>query len=205
MASRPIKQRKSPPIYAIVGDGYSEKIYFEQLKESEQFKNIQIKPDLPNRSGKGAGFMRVMAKAEEMLELGYAKIYCLIDFDTVISEDKLGYFLKEKARLEKKGIIVLICNPCFEIWYLLHFKKTGKPFSNCDSVADVLKKETDLTDYSKEQGYYHKKNLYVYLRSKLDTAVKNARFLEIDRDIQGYNFPRAEVFKLIEALNILDI
>ena len=49
------------------------------------------------------------------------------------------------------------------------------------------------------------KLFYVYLRSKLDTAVTNAQFLETDRDIQGNNFPRAEVFKLIEALNILDI
>ena len=86
--SRPIKQRKSPPIYAIVGDGYSEKIYFEQLKEAKQFKNIQ-------------------------------------------------------------------------------------------------------------------KNLYVYLQSKLKTAEANAQFLEIDRDIQGHNFPRAEIFKLIQTLDIL--
>ena len=200
MASRPIKRRNSLPIYAIVGDGYSEKIYFEQLREVEKIKNIQIKPDLPNRSGKGASFVRVMEKAEQLLEQGYDKVYCIIDFDTVIKEQKTGSFSANKARLEKKGIVVLICNPCFEIWYLLHFKKTGKLFSNCDSVADVLKQETDLTDYSKEQAYYNKKNLYKYLRLKLPTAFENAQFLEIDRDTQGLYFPKAEIFKIIQAL-----
>lgn len=204
MALRITNTRKSVPTYAIVGDGYSEKIYFEQLREAEQLKNIHIKPDLPNRSGKGAPFMRVMDKAVELYEEGYEKVYCIIDVDTIVQQQKLDYYLIQKNRLEKKGIIILECNPCFEMWYLLHFKKTAKLFSNCDAVAVDIKRDTELKDYSKEQNYYHRKNLYKVLRPKLKNAIENALFLEKNREEVSPYFPRAEVFKIFKDLSIIE-
>lgn len=198
MSSRKNQHRKPIPVYAIVGDGYSEKLYFEQLKAVEQLKNIQVKPDLPNKSGKGASFIRVMNKAQALHTEGYDKVYCLIDFDAILHENKVDLYKKEKAKLEKKGIIVLECNPCFELWYLLHFKKTTKPFSNCDNVVSEIKKITDFKDYSKEQTF--QRNMYKLLQSNVPNAIENALFLEKDRDIMGMNYPRAEVFKVISHI-----
>lgn len=200
MSSRKNQHRKSISVYAIVGDGYSEKLYFEQLKAIEQLKNIQVKPDLPNKSGKGASFIRVMNKAQALHAEGYDKVYCLIDFDTVLHENKVDLYKKEKAKLEKKGIIVLECNPCFELWYLLHFKKTTKPFSNCDNVVSEIKNTTDLREYSKKQTF--QKNMYNVLKQRLLTAFENALSLENDREDMSTNYPRAEVFKVF--IDILD-
>jgi RloB-like protein len=205
MAVRKSKNRSSTPIYAIVGDGYSEKIYFEQLREMEQIQNIQIKPELPNNSGKGGNFMRIFTKCLDFQEDGYEKIYAIIDFDAVIEEKSFNTYCKEKAKVEKKGIVVLECNPCFEIWYLLHFKKVGKAFSKCDDVATDIKNNTDLKDYSKHQDYYHKKNLYKFLHPHIETAFKNADFLEKDREDKALSFPRAEVFKLIQHLRKIKV
>lgn len=198
MSSRRNQYRKSIPIYAIVGDGYSEKLYFEQLKAVEQLKNLQIKPDLPNKSGKGATFMRVLNKAHELHTEGYDRVYCLIDFDVILHENKVDLYRKEKAKLEKKGIIVLECNPCFELWYLLHFKKTTKTFSNCESVVSEIRNTTDFKDYSKEQLF--QRNMYKLLQPYITNAVENALFLEKNRDIMGMNYPRAEVFKIISHI-----
>jgi hypothetical protein len=198
MSSRKNQHRKSIPVYAIVGDGYSEKIYFEQLKAIEELKNIQVKPDLPRKSGKGASFIRVMRKAQELYTAGYDKVYCLIDFDVVLHENKVDLYKNEKSKLEKKGIIVLECNPCFEIWYLLHFIKTAKPFSNCENVVSDIKNTTDLKEYSKEQAF--QKNMYKALKDKVPEAINNALFLETNRDMMGNNYPRAEVFKVIKAI-----
>jgi hypothetical protein len=201
MTTRKSKNRSSIPVCAIVGDGYSEKIYFEQLREMEQIQNIKILPALPNRSGKGGNFMRVFSKCLEFKEEGYEKIYCIIDFDAVLEEKSFEIYKKEKAKAEKRGIVVLECNPCFEIWYLLHFKKVGRAFAKCDDVAVEIKQNTDLKDYSKQQDYYHKTNLYKVLYPLLENALKNAAFLEKDRDDKAKTFPRAEVFKLIQYLN----
>jgi RloB-like protein len=196
MTSRVKKVRSSIPTYAIVGDGYCEKIYFDQLKGVEQLRHISIKPELPQKTG----LSRVLEKAEELHEQGYDKVYCIIDYDVVLSNNQTPYFLKQKAKLEKKGIVVLVCNPCFEVWFLLHYKKTGKLYSNCDSVGKDIKSETDLSDYSKEQQYYQKKQIYKFLRPKLNDAVANAQFLELKREDESLNFPRAEIYKLIQEL-----
>jgi hypothetical protein len=76
----------------------------------------------------------------------------------------------------------------------------GKIFSKCDHVANDLVNYTELKDYSKNQVYYHKKNLYKFLYPHLEVALKNAAFLEKDRDDNSFMFPRAEVFKLIQHL-----
>ena len=198
MSSRKIQNRKPLPVYALVGDGYSEKIYFDELKTIEQLRNVQIKPDLPSRSGKGGSFMRVMQKAKELYTEGYDKVFCLIDFDAVIHENKTEEYKTEKGKLEKKGVIVLECNPCFEFWYLLHLQKTAKSFMNCESVVAHIKNTTELKDYSKEQSY--QKLIYQKLRSKMPDAIENASVLEQNRSLMGLNYPRAEVFKAIKEL-----
>lgn len=68
-------------------------------------------------------------------------------------------------------------------------------------VAVEIKQNTDLKDYSKQQDYYHKTNLYKVLYPLLENALKNAAFLEKDRDDKAKTFPRAEIFKLIQYLN----
>lgn len=142
--------------------------------------------------------MRVMRKAQELCTEGYDKVFCLIDFDTILHENKLELYKNEKAKLEKKGIIVLESNPCFELWYLLHFKKTTKPFLNCDSVTSEIKMTTDLKDYSKEQIF--QKNIYKILKLNMSNAINNAAFLEHNREEMTTNYPRAEVFKAINSI-----
>lgn len=105
----------------IIGDGYTEKIYFDFLKSEEKLRNVKIKPDLPS----GSGYVGVFKKAEVYLGEGYEKIYCLIDMDAIIAERNEQKYSTEKKRLEKRGVTVLELNPCFEIWFLLHYQHTG--------------------------------------------------------------------------------
>jgi hypothetical protein len=192
--ARPDKKRKFIRRISVVGDGVTEKIYFEQLKELERIKDVVIKPELPSKSSKGGSYKKAINTAKSLVEEGYDHVYCLIDFDTVLSENKLAEFTQELRETDSKKITVYINNPCFETWVLVHFEKTGKAFADCDTVGKAITKH--LKDYCKNQEYLRKKNLYKTLRPQLETdAIHNAAFLEDDRAAKGNNYPRAEVFK----------
>lgn len=192
--ARPDKKRKFIRRIAVVGDGVTEKIYFEQLKELERIKDVVIKPELPSKSSKGGSYKKAINTAKSLVEEGYNHVYCLIDFDTVLSENKLAEFTQELKETDSKKITVYINNPCFETWVLVHYEKTGKAYADCGTVGKAITKH--LKDYCKNQEYLRKKNLYQTLRPHLETdAISNAEFLENDRVAKGNNYPRAEVFK----------
>lgn len=202
--ARADKKRKLIRRIAVVGDGITEKIYFEQLKEAERIKDVVIKPELPGKSSKGGSYKKAINTSQSLVEDGYDHVYCLIDFDTVLSEDKLTEFTQELKGINSKEVTIYINNPCFETWVLVHYEKTGKAFADCDAVGKVITKH--LNDYCKNQEYLRRKNLYKTLRPYLETAaIPNAVFLEIDREEKGNNYPRAEVFKFFLKEKIVKI
>lgn len=129
-------------------------------------------------------------------------MYCLIDFDTVLSENKLEHFRKELKQLNEKEITVYINNPCFETWVLLHYEKTGKAFPDCDTVGKTITKY--LKGYCKNQHYLRSTNLYKTLKPLLEAhAIPNAEFLEANKEEKGINFPRAEIFNFFREEKII--
>ena len=183
---------------AIVGDGLCEKLYFDQMKISEGLKS-RIEPKLPNESG---SWSTVFDTVDRFLSTeAYTHIYCLIDFDVVISNNETEKYKNRKNKLLKTGrVSIFECNPCFEMWFLVHYEKTSKPFDNCNSVATYLKKQKHIIDYNKSEEYYKKKRIYEHLKPNQSNAILNAVFLELNRQDFGIKYPRAEVYKLIEIL-----
>ena len=119
--ARQIKPRKAQSQgTAIVGDGLCEKLYFDQMKASEGLKS-RIEPQLPQTGS----WSTVFGTVDRLLtNKAYSHIYCLIDFDTVISKNELQKYQLQKKKLEKtKRVTVFECNPCFETWFLLHYEK----------------------------------------------------------------------------------
>lgn len=194
-----IKKNIVPPMrYAIVGDGYTEKIYFEHFKEDSNRNDFVIKPELPSNKGKGGNHNKVLNKASDLLEKGYDHVYCLIDYDTVITENKEQQFINDCAEFDPSKVTFYINNPCFEFWFLLHFKRSGKDYSATELEIDL---RSYITDYSKNQEYQRKNNIYSRLKPFINTkAIPNAKFFERNRDSHSNKYPRAEVFKLIEQL-----
>lgn len=195
--ARHIKLRKAQSEgEAIVGDGLCEKLYFDQMKMHEGLTS-KIEPQLPKWGSWSTVFDTVdkLLKNEE-----YSHIYCLIDFDKVIEEKHLNSkYFNRKAKLERTGkVTVFECNPCFETWFLVHYVKTGKLFSNCNDVSNSLKKH--IHDYAKDEKYYTRKAIYKHLKPQQEDAIDNAKFLELNREDNGVNYPRAEVYKLVEQL-----
>jgi hypothetical protein len=191
--SKPIKPTNKR--IAVVGDGQTEKIYFDKLKEVEGLRNVSLKPDLPKSVGSYKG---VFDKAESLYEQGYDEVYCLIDMDKVLSDNTLAKYLTDKKRIEKKGIIVFENNPCIEFWFLLHYVRTTKSFTNCESVEKELQKY--IPNYAKNQQYLVQSNIYKTLKPNLLNAFENGKWIEENQIKNEHNSSKSEVYKLIKIL-----
>ncbi len=188
--------RKQKNLIVIVSQGLeTEPNYFKHFhKENSQFL-LKIK-------AKGKDPISLMKYAKFLKENEFAlsrndKIYCIYDIDS--TPEKL---LKNAQQLaEKYGLISCISNPCFELWYLLHFAYST---SCLNSYSDVM---SDLSKHMQNYG----KNVDVHdqLLSMQPNAIRHAKMLDEHHkrvgicSIRGCN-PSTEIYKLVEYLNKLN-
>lgn len=100
------------------------------------------------------------------------------------------------------NICVGFSSVCFEYWILLHYVRTTKPFSDCDELIDYIRDKYD-------PSYLKKNNHYNDLKSLINTAIENGKWLvgqmktaNPNKRIYEIN-PYTNVYELVEF--ILDI
>ena len=94
-------------------------------------------------------------------------------------------------------VLVAWSNPCFELWYLLHFR-----YQNTGTDRDLIKGQLASAlglDYDKSDP-----NLFSLTIAKLPDALRNARRLHNDFQEQGHSpdksNPCTTVYQLVELL-----
>jgi hypothetical protein len=189
---RPHKKRSGRYTVALVGDGFTEQIYFDDLKDTDRPDGLDIKPEYPRNPG---SFKSVLGRAMKLRQ-DYSRVYALIDMDAIVAQRQQRAYQQLKATAERKGVIVLENNPCFEMWLLLHFRPTGQHFGNCDEVGAELRRY--IPDYDKSQRFQQAAHLYANFRDRIPQAITNALLLEADRDDRDEYYPRAETFRFFE-------
>lgn len=179
--SRKIGARTST--IAFVVEGETEMWYLQMLKKNEektQNVRINIKPEIPQKKTLQDQYKLVCELAE------VNKTVCwILDFDVILKETRervkgvrspLSDFLNYRANILKKydNVKVIVNNPCFEYWFLLHFEATRKYYEKCGSAIKQLKGKLD--GYEKTERYFKRKNNDIYLRLKpyLKDAIDNA-------------------------------
>ena len=123
--------------------------------------------------------------------------FCLLDMDCSRDKEKP---LQEALRLAKKNEIqIIVSNPCFEFWYLLHFQYTTKFFKDYPAVKTAL--TAYLSDYEKAG------DVYAQLSEHTTDAIQNAKRVEqyhIQNDCNkpfgiAVN-PFTDIYQLVESL-----
>lgn len=194
--ARRTKNKRPNKTVALVGDGQTERIYFANVRDTDRPANLDIFPDYPRKIGSYKG---VLDRAVTLKNNGYDHVYALIDMDKIISENKLVAYRIDKQSAEQAGVIVLENNPCFETWILLHFSSTGKLFASCDNVIAEIRKPGAIANYEKGERYLNGLKPYERYKIRLrESAIPNAKKLEIDRNEQSDRYPRAETFRFFE-------
>ena len=176
--------------YLIVTDTEAtERIYFNGIYES-----------LPEKV-KGKLVIKVIeTKTKKLVE--ECKEFALYDPQyripwIVFDRDKVVNFDDIIREAEAEGVSVGWSNPCFEIWYLLHFRYSTKSYCSNDEVIKEL--SAYIQDYSKS------KDVFELIIGKLETAFKNAKKLEDYHFENGTldaikKIPSTEVYKIVDKI-----
>jgi len=155
------KQKRTPyPIVIIVCDGAkSEPIYFSNFKKRNKPLQIEIV-----KNASGDNFNAMIKKALEAKKK-YADgieskcdVWCVTDVDVnygvqsneAARNSQLKMFEKEA---KEHGFYIVLSNPCFELWFLLHFEYTSGHLKNYDAV--MKKVSGYLTSYRKNHNVFH--------------------------------------------------
>lgn len=72
----------------IVGEGLTERMYFEYIRSSRRYA-FSLKPDFPSHTD----FDHIFAKAKLMLAKGYDLVFCVFDFDVILRDHQEKYSL----------------------------------------------------------------------------------------------------------------
>jgi hypothetical protein len=101
------------------------------------------------------------------------KVFCVFDVDRNEKEN-----FEESYRLaEKEGIMLIVSNPCFEIWPLFHFLRYDGTKLTCKEISEKLSKHLK-SKYSKTNDY---RKVYNPLREK---AIQNSKDAATERSLR---------------------
>ncbi len=197
---RRVNTRELPFSVAIIGEGISEKGYFNNLKKTEKLSSFKLKPDKPKHSD----LHTIFAYADE-LSKEHDIVFCLIDCDKIRSnsteQTKFSQLLNKYGKNPK--VLIIENNPCFEIWFLSHFKSINKYFESDSQVVRELKKYEIFNAYDKSEEFFISNNVYALLKDKLADAMNNSRLSVANLDsIERFRLSYTQIFKIFEKLGI---
>lgn len=170
---RGARRRQIKPVILIVTEGSkTEPQYFNHFRTRQTNIDVQV---LKSPTGGGStDYINLVRKAIDYStknQLSPAKgdsMWVVADGDINYAalspvEAKNAQLTRARAIAEKASIQIAISNPCFEFWYLLHFRYTTAHFRDYNAVLDALR--PFLPDYEKNSDVFEK------LAAQLPTAL----------------------------------
>ncbi len=206
---RGARKRVVKPVILIVTEGtQTEPKYFNQFRTRKTNIDIQV---IKNKTG-GArtDYMSLVAKAKEhrdskdLSKSNGDSVWVVADGDINYGNDspiesKNAKLNEARTKAEKENIHLIISNPCFEYWYLLHYKYTTAFFKDYDAVEKVLK--AYIPTYDKDL------DVSGILEDKMDNAIQHAQRVEQFHCADGKRIPFTlevnpftDVYKLVQTI-----
>lgn len=174
MKPRKTHIRKQLPFVLIVCEGgKTEPQYFAEWRSAlRSFMKINIHSD-KNGFTPSKTWVEAQQEIEKAFKRngkgnGYDYAYCVFDKDTHECYKRTLEAIKNTQDFLGTKVFLINSIPSFEVWVLLHFCVTDKPFNNADEVAKEIKKH--LNAYEKDGTY----NLYKHISQHTDKAIENA-------------------------------
>ena len=170
------------------GSNQIEKNYFTAFNQTQSEYKINV---AKGNNTDPEGVFRDLLKTAKQEELDLKQgdiLACFIDVDFKRGREKE---LRAAIKLAKQNNVSLyLSNPCFEIWYLLHFRYSTKPYCSNDEAIKEL--NNYISDYSKSKDVFE---LIVGNSKKLeDYHLSNGTIDRIKK------IPYTDVYKIVEML-----
>lgn len=161
-------KRKRKKIIAICCEGknQTEKLYFNNFKT----RDIIIKFSKGNETDPEGMIDNLInfLNSEGIDTNDGDKAFLILDGDVDNSKQLQLNNAIEKSK--GNNIEVILSVPCFELWYLLNFIYTSRPYTSNQQLLKDLKKY--LPDYSKNA------NVFTQIKDYTDIAITNSKKLE---------------------------
>ena len=175
---------RKPPrsITLIVCEGETEMAYFKAARVHYELTTAEVV--LADNTVGSAPISVVQCAEEKCGEPGgYDKVFCVFDRDGHESFDRARKRIQELARRKRAPLPIkeAISIPCFELWVLLHFEQSDRPFNRCAEVIRQIR-ERHLPDYEKADDVVARQ-----LVASVAVAVGNADWMEGRAEANDYN------------------
>lgn len=199
---RKVRKRKLKKTILIVCEGEkTERYYLDGLKREETISKVFAITVVP---GKGGSRSQIIERAinQKAQRKGMDVVLCVLDTESLETVQAKADLATARQEAAGNDIILYISNPAFEVWFLAHFRRTSRSFSDCDAVIVELDKEWSAAfrqPYNKsDDGAYQR------LAGRTQAAVTNAKdVVEIDHrekpDIADRN-SSTDFYRLVERL-----
>ena len=200
------RERTRNKRYLIVCEGTKTEPHYLQ----DLLNDLNIHPQIVRiAKNDGASPDRVVAHAMMLYEDdalngdAFDLVYCVFDRDRHTTFDAAVKRTKDLTAVGKP-LIAITSTPCFEVWFLLHFRYSDQPFhpvgkkSVGDQVISSLKTMPGFSDYGKGR-----EGIYDQLKDKLSDALINAeRLREHGKSVGSIN-PATNVDELVKSIQAL--
>lgn len=162
--------------------------------EVNYFNQFRLSSASVKSVGVGRSSYKLLLKALQIIKNGKEHDQYWLVFDRDEETNSVKQIKDSFLQAKKENVKIALSNPCFELWYALHYKKYNNAV-NAKDLIKLLKKE--MKGYNKKSS-----NHYEELISKQDIAIKNANdlFTNYSDYIPEKANPSTTVFQLVEEL-----
>ncbi|MTJ08848.1 MULTISPECIES: RloB family protein [unclassified Anabaena] len=178
----------------------TEPIYFNSIRNELRSPTLEIIV-LRNKGKTDPGnIIEILIEKRQQIkyEKGWTKndaAWAVFDGDEHINKS-LTSWQNAINRANSQKINLAITNPCFELWYLIHFQEHLAEI-NCDKLVKLLNKH--IPDYDKSMCLYPKP-LKLITEIAIQSAEKIAKQIERDELYEYSNPCCSDLPKLISSL-----
>ena len=188
------RERKSIVVIGCEGKNKTEKIYLRNYSSRKCILKFST-GNATDPVGMAEDLIRFI-KNEDINKKYGDKFYLLIDMD--VNQHKQQQVMQAKKMCDEYGIEIIISNPTFELWYILHFEYTTKTYQSSQEVKKDVK--TKIRDYTESM------NVFPIIKKQTMLAIENSKSLEKYHEENGqYIFnenckPYTGIYKVVEEL-----
>lgn len=168
----------------------TEKDYFEYLKRKYKLSTAEVKVKEDGGSSPNSVFKDALKLYNDSLEksqVAYDAVYCVYDQDEFSQHSDVKNKIKQQKNFNR-----IFSNPCFEVWYLLHYNKSTKPFAKKGKKTASQQAKSQFEALLKKNG----KDYLECLFNNTDEAIKNAK----ENSKQSIKNPYTNVYVLVEKM-----
>ena len=188
-------KKAAKPLIILIAEGQNEteKNYFSQFRKQNSSFNIKIL-----KSGWATDPRRMLKaielywKENELSEEKGDQGYVVLDLDC---DEKKAKLVEKLQNGSENNIRFIVSNPCFEVWFLLHYQCSTHIYADGNEVIRDLRKY--ISNYQKNT------DVFSILSVNLDKALKNADKLVAHFNKMGCPWPSDKINPRTDAPEIV--